>query len=109
MSQGIETRTDFSYRERNIISELAALAREHNDLTLADGFDIFSRRWGYAHFGRICQNDAELGRNTNDTFAALDALGITGERGYSTQNPEMKLRDYLVLVPEEMLPDDYVF
>lgn len=42
-------------------------------------------------------------------ISALNQLGILGERGHIVENPELSVRDYLSLVPEEMLPANYLY
>ncbi len=96
-------------RERRIIAQLADYSSRFPELTLAEGFGLYSRRWGNLHGGRVCRRLDEFAIANDETMDTLDKMGITGDTGYLSENPNMKLRDYLALVPQKLLPDDYMY
>lgn len=100
---------EFGVRERSIVRSMATDCTRSQNFRLDDWFNMFSFRFGASHWGRISKTMADYAKANDETYAALDNLGITGEKGYIQQNPEMTVRDYLCLVPEEMLPDDYIY
>ena len=97
------------YDEQDVLSELANLSQRFPQISLSTGVGAFLYRWERDSGYTLQEYGEQESWVCEAMIATLEEIGLEGEHSYRTRDSTMTLRDYLCLVPSEMLPDDYMY
>lgn len=100
---------DINYDPEDVLSNLADFAQRYPSLTLRQAVGVFRRQWILLSGESLYFHGIHESPVSQAMFATLEYIGLAGDQSYTALHPQMLLRDYLCLIPSEMLPEDYMY